>query len=162
MALPDVLICNGDMTSDIISTTVDGFTIKIGQISELKDAPNIRKLGELGNMKIDEWYCPMEVFHDSGKHGQALVFFAPPYNNVNIGFVWVESNWNQSEVLSKAVDEPIREGLNALVMVRHRAGSFANLRLADALRVAKASDVARMKRAQEKREKKSAKRNLPK
>lgn len=154
MALPDVFLCNGDMASAIISTTVDGFTIKIGQIFELKDAPNVREIAKRGDMKTDEWYCPMEVFHASGKHGQALVFFAPPYNNVSIGFVWVRSDWNQTEILSKAVDAPIREGLNALVMVRHRTGSFTNLRLA--------SDVARIKLAQEKREKKAAKRKLPK
>ena len=147
MALPDVLICDGDMNNDIISTTVDGFTIKIGRIFELKDSPNIRKLAKLGNMKTDQWYCPMEIFHASGKHGQALVFFAPPYNNVSIGFVWVESDWTQAEVLSEAVNTPIREGLNALVMVRHRAGSFANANPPDA------SDLARLALAQEKREK---------
>ena len=148
---PDVLIANGDMTADTISTSVGEFTIKIGQIFNLKDAPNVSQLAALGGIKADKWYCPMQVFHDSGKEGVAIVFFSPPYDNVGIGFVWIKSDWTQAEVLDKALDEPVREGLNALVMVRHAHGVFRDLKASTA------SDTARLELAKEKRRRKADK-----
>ena len=148
---PDVLITNGDMTADIISTSVSGFTIKIGQIFNLKDAPNISRLADLGKIKADKWYCPMQVFHDSGKEGEAIVFFSPPYDNVCIGFVWIKSDWTQAEVLEQALDKPVREGLNALLMVRNTCGGFRDLKASTA------SDTARLEIAKEKRRRKADK-----
>ena len=148
---PDVLITNGDMTADIISTSVSGFTIKIGQIFNLKDAPNIRQLALLGGIKADKWYCPMQVSHHSGKEGAAIVFFSPPYDNVSIGFAWIKSDWTQAEVLDKSLDEPVREGLNALLLVRNTCGGFRDSKASTA------SDMARLELAKEKRKKKAAK-----
>ena len=148
---PDVLITNGDMTADIISTSVGGFKISIGQIFNLKDAPNVRQLAFLGGIKTDKWYCPMQVSHDSGKEGKAIVFFSPPYDNVGVGFVWIKPDWTQAEVLDKALDEPVREGLNALLMVRNTCGGFRDLKASTA------SDTARLELAKEKRRRKADK-----
>jgi hypothetical protein len=114
---------DGSVTTTTWLPLLGRATVSLGKLFSLKDSPNVCAIAakaQKQGVKIDRWYSPFCV--DSQGHSlSALVFYAPPYTNVNMGFIWIDVSCNVSTI--RAIEAPLGKVLASLGRVQFHASS---------------------------------------
>ncbi|NEP57790.1 MAG: hypothetical protein F6K31_12330 [Symploca sp. SIO2G7] len=128
-APPSVIPVAKNPEDNLLGTTVESsefgsIKVLLGEVFLLKDAPEILRLAKKCDKQIeyDKWYSPVVFENSSGQSAQGILFYAPPYNNVRIGIIWVKTSWENSVLLK--LDKLAREVIPNLIRVRITEGAF--------------------------------------
>ena len=125
MSEPDPAI----VKTDVRLATGQSCSVCMGRIFELSKSPNVSALlkrnSHLG-LVVDRYYSPVEIsFEEVFLKGFA--FFAPPYSNVRIGHIWIETQGVSPGQVNKIAKDCGR-AIAAMLQARIKGGAKFSFR----------------------------------